>query len=137
MPTNPLPRRAMLRALPVLFLICVLASQGRSAHAWQDSAPADTSSPRATLESFIDSCNLAYEMIKTDRYFKRDDPFHRTVVRRIFDCIDDAGMPEFEREDRTGEVAVCIKEILDRVELPSYDEIPDAEEIEKDRKSVV
>ena len=39
-------------------------------------------------------------------------------------------LPEFAREARAGEVAACLKEILDRVELPAWEEIPDTTEIE-------
>ena len=49
---------------------------------------------------------------------------------RILDCLDASELPEFERLEATGEAAACLKEILDRVELPPYDEIPDAKAIE-------
>ncbi len=39
-------------------------------------------------------------------------------------------LPAFAREERAGEVAACLKEILDRVELPAWDQIPDTTEIE-------
>ena len=35
----------------------------------------DTSSPRATLETFIDSCNEFYQITKADSRLERDLPF--------------------------------------------------------------
>ena len=46
------------------------------------------------------------------------------------DCLDMSETPQFARFQRAGEVAVCIKEILDRVEIPNWDQIPDKAEIE-------
>jgi MscS family membrane protein len=132
MPTNQHRRRSSLPILSVLFVVVIQLSHADSAQAWQHQEPADTSSPRATLKSFIDACNETYQIIQGDHYFKREQPENRATARRILDCIDDSGVPEFERSGRSAEVAVCIKEILDRVELPPYDEIPDAEEIERE-----
>ncbi len=90
----------------------------------------DTSSPRDTLKSFIDACNELNELIHREKFFNRADSEHGGVGLRIIDCIDMSELPAFAREDRAGEVATCIKEILDRVELPAWDQIPDTEQIE-------
>jgi len=92
---------------------------------------ADTSSPRGTLKSFIDACNELNELIQRDKFFHRSNPEHAGIGLRILDCIDMSDLPAFSREDRASEVAACIKEILDRVELPPWEDIPDTEEIEK------
>lgn len=91
---------------------------------------ADTSSPRDTLRSFIDACNDLNDLIHSENFFDRTDMKHVGVVQRVQDCIDMSQLPAFAREDRAGEVAICIKEILDRVELPPWDAIPDTEQIE-------
>jgi len=91
---------------------------------------ADTSSPRDTLRSFIDACNELDEIVKEDRFFDRTNPDHSNIGQRVLDCIDTSQLPAFARDDRASEVAACVKEILDRVELPPWDEIPDTEEIE-------
>ena len=98
-------------------------------------APPDTSSPRATLRSFIDACNDTSELIRSQRYLNRDLPQHRPVVRRVVDCLDVSTFPSYARDSLAAEAAVCIKEILDRVELPPYDEIPGAKEIGKPDES--
>jgi len=92
--------------------------------------PADTSSPRTTLKSFIDSCNELHQLIRTSKYFDRMSPGHRPLVHRILDCLDDRALPEYARESLAGEVAICLKEILDRVDIPPYEQIPAAESIE-------
>lgn len=89
---------------------------------------ADTSSPRATLKSFLDACNELYRTVKAKGYLDREND--AAVATRILDCINDSELPAFARQDRASEVAVCLKEILDRHELPRWDQIPDVERIE-------
>ncbi len=91
---------------------------------------ADTSSPRATLKSFIDACNKLNELIHREKFYDRTDPRHADLGRAILDCIDMSELPAFAREDRASEVAACIKEILDRIALPAGDQIPGTAEIE-------
>ncbi len=92
---------------------------------------ADTSSPQATLRSFIDACNEIHRVIHAEKYLDRASPEHAELASRALDCIDMSKLPAFAREERAGEVAICLKEILDRVELPLWDEIPDTAAIEK------
>ncbi len=91
--------------------------------------PADTSSPRATLRSFIEASNAFYQAMKKDPRLDRSSSVRLPTVQRILDCLDDSFLPEFEREEAAGEAAICIKEILDRVELPPWEEIPDDEQV--------
>ncbi len=125
-------RHSIVLSLLVVGVLLLPAQERASAQVEQIDLvkPADTTSPRATLKSFIDSCNQAYVLISREHYFQRDNANHRSLVRRILDCIDDREIPEFARDERAAEVAMSIKEVLDRVELPPYDEIPDAEMIE-------
>ncbi len=101
-----------------------LAGDDRSAM-----APADTSSPRTTLTTFIDACNEFNQLRLSERYLDRDSPRFRPVVRRILDCLDVSQLPAYARIDQAGEAAVCLKEVLDRVELPPLAEIPGSEEV--------
>ncbi|WP_230269181.1 mechanosensitive ion channel family protein [Blastopirellula sediminis] len=93
-------------------------------------APPTTSSPRATLKTFIDYANEINRIIQDDRYLDRSDPRHRRLIRGVVDCLDVSQLPEYAREDKAAEAAVCLKEILDRTELPPWDEIPDLEAID-------
>ena len=89
---------------------------------------ADTSSPRATLKSFIDSCNEFHQLTTADRHFDRRSPYHRPSVRRVLDCLDTSELPDYARDEIAAEAAACLKEVLDRVPL-SIEEAPDAEAI--------
>ncbi len=92
--------------------------------------PADTSSPQATLSSFIDSCNQLYQEVKDRRYLQRENPRFRHLARRVLDCLDDSELPQYARLHGRAEAAVCLKEILDRLEVPPLAEIPDADAIQ-------
>jgi MscS family membrane protein len=111
--------------------LCVLLAPGHAAaQSTTGLTAADTSSPRATLESFIDACNEVHERIQTERFLDRTSPERRLVTRRFLDCLDTRGLVEHTREHRATEAAVCLKEILDRHQLPPWDEIPDTAAVE-------
>jgi MscS family membrane protein len=118
------------RFVGLALLFCLVWLSGIAAAQELDTLKAvDTSSPRDTLRSFIDAVNEFHALIHKDEYFDRGDPEHMALAARVLDCLDDSELPEFARRERAGEVAVCLKEILDRVQLPSWEEIPDKEEI--------
>ncbi|MEM6654612.1 MAG: mechanosensitive ion channel family protein [Planctomycetota bacterium] len=93
--------------------------------------PVDTSSPRATLRGFVDACNEAYRLVKQEPFVDRTSTKLRPVARRILDCIDGSELADFERTEALGEAAICLKEILDRVDFPAYSEVPDLDAIER------
>ncbi|MEE9602003.1 MAG: hypothetical protein V3V75_01770, partial [Thermoguttaceae bacterium] len=82
------------------------------------------------MKSFIDACNEIDRLIRAQKYFDRTTPEHAELAERVMDCIDMSELPAFAREQRAGEVATCLKEILDRIELPPWEEIPDTEDID-------
>ncbi len=96
----------------------------------QPTLSADTSSPRGTLTLFLDLTNELYDIIRTEKKLDRNDPKHRPKVMRILGCLDQSDLPEYSREYYASEAAVCLKEVLDRVALPSAEEIPGAENID-------
>ena len=114
----------------VLVAICISRSPTADAQSVGEYKAADTSSPRATLRSFIDACNQTHDLIKNDWFLDRSAPKTAHLGMRMLDCMDLSALPAFAREQRAGEVATCIKEILDREELPPWQEIPDQEMIE-------
>jgi MscS family membrane protein len=121
------------RPLLALLLVSCLALCTDAALAAEDIdlvKPADTSSPRDTLKSFIDSCNEIHRQIRVSHFFDRTVPENFAPVVRLLDCLDTSQLPEFAKEDISAEAAVCLKEILDRIELPPESEIPDTEAIE-------
>jgi MscS family membrane protein len=90
---------------------------------------ADTSSPRDTLRSFIEATNELHDLIQDTRHFDRRSPDGHAIGVRILDCVDVSKLPAFARQHHASQAAAALKEILDRVELPPWDEIPDGEEI--------
>ena len=115
----------------LLFACSVLGPDSAGAQERDEIKAADTSSPRATLKSFIDACNEIHRVILETKYIDRTAPEHAELAVRALDCIDMSELPAFAREERAGEVAVCLKEILDRVRVPPWEEIPGTEDIER------
>ena len=52
------------------------------------------------------------------------------MVRGIIDCLDTRELPDYARYDIASEAAACLKEIIDRVELPAWEEVPDVADLE-------
>lgn len=88
--------------------------------------PADTSSFRATIASFLAACNELDALAETDQ---DGDNFRDRILpaaERIKDCLDLSDLP-LELRDTVGvESGVYLKEVLDRIELPAQDAIPDS-----------
>ncbi|MEN1678048.1 MAG: mechanosensitive ion channel family protein [Planctomycetota bacterium] len=120
----------------LLFALAVLAASSivhrAAAQPAAVMAPADTRSPRATLESFLNACNEAYALVKADGYYRRVRPEHRQAAKRVLDCINTEGLPEYARWEVAAEAAICIKELLDRADLPPLSEAPGEEQVEAD-----
>jgi MscS family membrane protein len=136
-------RQAVLISLPLLLAMscsCLLAQEEPETLDTEPSGNksqryvvgrADTSSPRDTLKGFLEACDELYEAIKKDRYLDPDTPANLALAMRIVDCLDNSKLPEYSRLERASEAAVCLKEILDRVEIPTDLEVPDDTEMEK------
>ncbi|MGY8769371.1 MAG: mechanosensitive ion channel family protein [Pirellulales bacterium] len=114
----------------VLITTSVCIRSHSYAQEYKATTAADTSSPRDTLKSFLDACNEFNELIRERKYFDRDAPEYTNLGMRVIDCLDTSELPDFERNERAGEVAVCLKEILDREEISPWELIPDLEKIE-------
>jgi len=99
--------------------------------------PPNTSSPRKTLESFIENMNRAYttlmrahrKNLQTPGYFpsepvrqmeRQAEEFFQSGV----ECLNLSGIPK-NLPEIGYEGAIMLKEVLDRIELPSFSEIPD------------
>jgi MscS family membrane protein len=126
--------KSIKRRFIVLFVTCFvwcanpILSVGQTTY---NLTAADTSSPRATLRTFIDSCNELYDLIQQNNSLDLADPELSALSLRILDCLDTSELPAFRREQRASEVSAALKGILDRIEIPPWEEIPDTEEIEE------
>lgn len=104
--------------------------------------PPDTSSPRATLHSFIENLNRAYSLLMAAhrKNLKMPGFFTSNGVQQMANnatglfergvwCLDLSEVPAVRKKDVSFETTLKLKEILDRIELPPFDQIPDAEAI--------
>lgn len=81
----------------------------------------DTSSPRATLKSFLD------EMNKAVAAYRAGQPDHFLASLNLAErCLNLDGEPEAIRPVLGLYAALYLKETLDRMEMPPQEEIPDA-----------
>ena len=90
---------------------------------------AETSSPRDTLTLFLDTCDQFYSEVRKERYVDRDNPKLQRLAMRILSCLDTTQLPEYSRDYFAAEAAVSLKEVMDRIPLPSAEEIPGTESL--------
>lgn len=86
--------------------------------------PPDTSSPRATMRSFINSLYGGYRAY-LDQGLHRHGAMEMDVYRRrALGCLDLSEVPPALVDDVGIESALLLKEVIDRIELPPRSEIP-------------
>lgn len=94
--------------------------------------PAITTSPRATLKSFLETCHEAYEVVR-QRGMRRDSlsEGERNSYRiRIYGCLDLSEVPPTLKANQADETVAYLKEVLDRLELPPESEWPGEAEVD-------
>jgi MscS family membrane protein len=85
--------------------------------------PADTSSPRATLKSFRENFDRAFR----DYYEVRmPSVIDQPSVARTIHTLDDSDLPPAQARRLSVEAAILLNEVLDKVAIPSYEQVPDA-----------
>ena len=129
-------RRVMLAL--IMIGLSNLAYAGGDARHTHPLKPIDTSSPRSTLEGFVNSMNQAYpngygvlfEYLKSgDLYAKpaelaRHESYlaHLETAERTLNLSE---LPPAMADESARRLAIQLKEILDRLDLPSPESIPD------------
>ena len=106
--------------------------------------PADTSSPRATLQGFVETVDDIYRNMTglinsytaSDRlYFSPEERrFQLSIMPKglkAAQSLDTSRILPVLRDTVTIERIIQLKEILDRIELPPYDDIPDQEAMKR------
>ncbi|MEJ2717713.1 MAG: mechanosensitive ion channel family protein [Deltaproteobacteria bacterium] len=101
--------------------VCTIANAGPAVHPL---APPDTSSPRATLKTFLGNMTDAVRAYKAGR---RDEA--SALDNRAARCLNLEKVPPALRYVMGFYTTLYLKETLDRIELPPYDEIPDAKAV--------
>ena len=125
------------RNLCIIFLACSLSLPSICFGQSELTAfrPANTSSPRSTLREFIEATNELHARLKADSYLDRNSTKHRPLALKILDCLDASRLPQYDREAAASEAALCLKEIIDRFEIPPYEAIPGKEQLANENKS--
>ncbi len=111
--------------------------------------PPKTSSPRATIRGFTESMNLAYSVLmeahkenyktaglRLSDTVKKQAQLAEELIKRSIDYLDLSMAPEGFREKAGQEHALMLKEVLDRIEVPSSSEITGVKEIEKEEEKI-
>jgi MscS family membrane protein len=96
--------------------------------------PPDTRSPRATLKSFLRASFGAIRLWlshgqATPRYEAQKDRLAARAAR----TLDLSEVPPARRDDTAERTTLLLTEVLSRVELPDWAEIPGPEEVERDQ----
>lgn len=95
-------------------------------------APPDTTSPRSTLAYFIGRMDRAYQINLINSYKSREA---RDNILKAARCLDLSHIAPADIQDTSFETALLLKEVLDRLEIPPADKIPDAEAIKSQNRS--
>ena len=89
--------------------------------------PANTASPRDTLRSFMRNTAEAVEAWRSDRPL---DVSARAMLRAS-DTLDTEAIPTLDRRGAIAIRVVLLREILDRVDLPPFEDIPGRADVEE------
>ncbi len=124
--TEPLSRqgRVVLSILALVTSLCI-APQGFAEEDFVSPLePADTSSPRGTLKSFFDNFKRSWgEYYK----YRRVEDIDRASQTRAIRTLDTSKLPPTQARRLAAEASVLLYEVLEKVELPPWEEIPDVE----------
>lgn len=103
--------------------------------------PADTSSPQATLLSFIQNMNRSYQLLMTAHQENLASSGWATppkiaqkarraaqLMSKAIYCLDMSQVARLQKESSGYESAILLKEILDRISLPDISSIPGVED---------
>lgn len=120
--------RHFLHALALVLLISVPAQ----AYKIFPLEPPDTSSPRATFSSFIKYTDLLYEAAVNDDSSSGNSFLKKEYLQRAEGCFDLHEIPPTMKKNVGIESVLLLREILDRIEIPDIDSIPDNMETKAD-----
>ncbi|MFH0824572.1 MAG: mechanosensitive ion channel family protein [Pseudomonadota bacterium] len=107
--------------LMCLLLLWIFGSAAEATQAEHPLAPPDTSSPRATLKTFLDNMNEAVHAYRSGHREEAVDLAGRASV-----CLSLEKDPPALRHIMGFRACIYLKETLDRIDIPPDDEIPDA-----------
>ncbi|TWU34306.1 mechanosensitive ion channel family protein [Novipirellula artificiosorum] len=118
----------MIRFGVTVLCIAFLSDIGRAQEAMlpHPLEPSDTSTPSATLNSLIDSCNELQQLVIDGAVVEERETEVLPTTERILDCLDLGALPTELRGTAGIQSALFLKEVLDRIDLPDDVDIPTA-----------
>ncbi|MDX2457128.1 MAG: mechanosensitive ion channel family protein [Gammaproteobacteria bacterium] len=146
MAVQPAPRRILTLALALFVLLLARPAGALEDDAANPLTPADTSSPRATLRGFVTALNQGHAQVteiitsylNSPRLYLTDA--ERTEVDRVMDkvelarrTLDLSKVPAALAGSISTYRVLQLKEVLDRIELPDFESIPDAAAMESEQ----
>jgi len=127
--TTQANRRRRLRSLWLAALwLLLFAASPATAQKENPLESVDTSSPRATLTSFLEQMNEAVTLYRKEG----DRAGARALVFDAIRCLDLSEVPPTVVDTVGFEAALRLKEVLDRIPVPSGRSVPDAAQMEED-----
>jgi MscS family membrane protein len=117
-----LTRTIVTLALGLAFAAPSLATETPLEHPLE---PPDRTSPRATISTFLDSIDTAWSL------FSSGDPAYQEPFLKARNCLDLSEIPPLVFREASGKAALVLKEVLDRLDPQSFEDIPDAEMVEE------
>ncbi len=137
---NPVARLMKCLAFAVLIVLLSGFSYPASSADPSPLSPLDTSSPRATLQGFIEVVDHIYagmtdqleEYAKSDRLYLTSGERRKQIrilqsAPKAIRALDTSGISPVLHETIAVERVLQLKEVLDRIELPAAADIPDRE----------
>jgi len=117
------------RNLIAIVLVATLCGHATPARAdrLHPLAPPDLSSPRATLMNFLALMDKAHGHWKSTSQTEQDRAERGAIARVAHQFFDLNDIAPSVRRNVGRETAVYMKEVLDRIELPPWEQIPDAD----------
>ena len=139
-----LKSRRILTLIPAILILLLWHHSGvLAADAGNPLSPADTSSPRETLRGFVETLNQGHAQVTeiVTSYFSSSRLYlsatERTEVDRVLEKIELARrtlnlseLPAALSESLSTYRVLQLKEVIDRIELPAFESIPDAAAME-------
>jgi MscS family membrane protein len=116
-----------------VLLFGVLGNSSGAAQELHPLAPPDTSSPRATLKTFLDSMNKAVEAFKHGKRGHKDEA--KALANPAIACLNLEKEAPSLRYVIGLSTAIYLKEVLDRIEIPPDEEIPDEKTVQTQKIS--
>lgn len=122
------------RAARAGLMAMVLVVPAGAARSGEESplAPPDLSSPRAMLRSFDERMSEMYGIVQGEPASTQRRAKLMRKARFLSWCLDLRELPQSIADIKGFQSAVALKEVLDRVELPAIEEIPDEERVKRD-----